>query len=346
MTKLINVNIKQLDPLITPDKIREVRPVSQVAHDVVSKARDEVKALLAGEDKRFLVIAGPCSIHDPEAAVDYAKRLKEIADKVSDKMMVVMRVYFEKPRTTIGWKGLINDPDLDGTCDVSKGLHIARDLLSEINELGMPCGTEVLDPVSPQYVSDFVSWASIGARTTESQTHREMASGLSMPIGYKNSTDGSLDVAVAAMQASQNPHSFIGLNHEGFSSICRTKGNPWGHLILRGGKAAPNYHPESILQAVKALQSKGLTDRIMVDCSHANSGKQHDKQEVVFKNVIDQRLDGNDNILGVMLESNINEGNQPINSDISKLKYGVSVTDECMGWKKTVELLEYAYQQL
>jgi len=346
MRQLINVNIDAVDSLVSPERLYERIPVTEKAQATVRQARTDIQNMINGTDNRCLLVVGPCSIHDTKAAMDYARRLSDIQQKVSAKLMIVMRVYFEKPRTTIGWKGLINDPDMDGSCRVSKGLEIARELLRDINELGLPVGTEMLDPISPQYTSDLVSWASIGARTTESQTHREMASGLSMPVGFKNSTDGSLDVAVAAMQASKNPHTFIGLNHKGNVGVFRTKGNPYGHVILRGGKKSSNYHPENIKQAVDDLTNNNLFDRVMVDCSHANSGKKHEKQGEVLKNVIHQITKGNRHILGLMLESNLNEGSQKITDNMADLAYGVSVTDECIGWDRTVELIDYAYNAL
>ena len=341
-----NVNIDAIVPLISPRELKDELPMTDEAYRTVYDGRVTLQRILSGEDKRFLMIVGPCSIHDPNAALDYAQRLKELRDRYIDRIYIVMRVYFEKPRTTIGWKGLINDPDMDGSCDMTKGLKLARQLLLKINGLGLPAATEVLDPISPQYMSGLMSWASIGARTTESQTHREMASGLSMPVGFKNSTDGSVDVALAAMEAAKHPHSFIGIDQDGHTCIVRTKGNPWGHVILRGGHSAPNYHPENIQSAVKALKSKSLIDRVMVDCSHANSGKKQENQEHVLNTVIQQILDGNTNILGAMLESHLHSGSQSIPKDLSQLKYGISVTDECMGFSETERVIGDAYSLL
>jgi 3-deoxy-7-phosphoheptulonate synthase len=341
-----NVNIDALDSLISPYELKEEFPMTDEAHRTVVEGRTTLQRIMAGKDPRFLMIVGPCSIHDPNAALDYAQRLRGLRDQYRDRLYILMRVYFEKPRTTIGWKGLINDPDMDGTCDMTKGLKLSRQLLLKINELGIPVANEMLDPISPQYMSGLVSWASIGARTTESQTHREMASGLSMPVGFKNSTDGSVDVALSAMQAAQHPHSFIGIDQDGHTCIVRTKGNPWGHVILRGGHQAPNYHPENIKHAVTALQAKKLLDRVMVDCSHANSEKKQENQEIVLKSVIDQVVNGNTHILGAMIESNIYEGSQSIPKDLNLLKYGVSVTDACMGWDATATLIKEAWTML
>lgn len=346
VTQLYNINIDTVTPLISPLDLRHEIPVSKKAKDTVFASRDALCNILEGIDKRFIVIVGPCSIHDPNAALDYAHRLTELNTKYNDRLMIIMRVYFEKPRTTIGWKGLINDPDLDGSCRVEKGLRLARQLMIKVNELGLPIATEVLDPISPQYISALISWASIGARTTESQTHREMASGLSMPVGFKNSTDGSVDVALSAMHAAKNPHSFIGIDPEGHAAVVRTNGNPRGHVILRGGSDAPNYHPERIKEAVDALTAQSLFDRILVDCSHANSGKKQENQEKVIHSVTEQVKAGNHHIMGVMIESNLVEGNQPIPDDISTLKYGVSVTDECIGWETTERVIQRIYDSI
>ncbi len=341
-----NVNIDALTPLISPRQLKDELPMTDEAYHTVYDGRVTLQKILSGADTRFLMIVGPCSIHDPNAALEYAQRLKELRDRYLDRIYIVMRVYFEKPRTTVGWKGLINDPDMDGSCDMTKGLKLARQLLLKINALGLPAATEVLDPISPQYMSGLMSWASIGARTTESQTHREMASGLSMPVGFKNSTDGSVDVALAAMQSAKHPHSFIGIDQDGHTCIVRTKGNPWGHVILRGGHDAPNYHPENIQSAVKALHVKSLIDRVMVDCSHANSGKKQENQEFVLDSVVQQILAGNTHILGAMFESNIHAGSQSIPKDVSQLKYGVSVTDECMGFSETARVIDATYLKL
>ena len=346
MHNLHNLNIDELFPLISPQDLKDSLPVSEKAGETVFESRQTLRNLLLREDDRFLVIVGPCSIHDVDSAMEYAKRLLQLKSELSDRLFIVMRVYFEKPRTTIGWKGLINDPDLDGSCDMNKGLSMARKLLLDINSLGLPIATEVLDPISPQYLSGLLTWASVGARTTESQTHREMASGLSMPIGFKNNTDGSMEVAVHAMQSAYQPHNFIGINQDGRTCIVRTKGNHDCHIILRGGSKSTNYSPEHIEEAVKMLEKRELCQRVLVDCSHANSGKKFERQEIVLENVVDQVVSGNKNILGVMLESNLHEGNQSIPADLSQLKYGVSVTDACIGWESTEKLLKEVYQRL
>lgn len=290
----------------------------------------------------MLIVVGPCSIHDEAAAMEYARRLTAVAQRVSDRILVVMRVYFEKPRTTIGWKGLINDPHLDGSFDVSAGIHKAREILLRINEMGMPCATEMLDPITPQYTADLVTWASLGARTTESQTHRQMASGLSMPVGFKNGTDGNLQVAIDAMEAARHPHAFLGIDADGQTCIVNTTGNPDGQLILRGGRSGPNYGPEHIAEARAMLVKRNLEPHILVDCSHANSNKDYRNQPAVMRNVVQQRIDGNHDILGLMIESNLNEGSQPLGADPKALKYGVSITDSCIGWEQTESLLEEA----
>ena len=346
MSDLHNLNIDELIPLVSPRELKDSIPVSDKAYETVSETREAIHKLLTREDDRFLVIIGPCSIHDPSAALEYARQLVELREDLGDRLLIVMRVYFEKPRTTVGWKGLINDPNLDGSCDMNKGLDVARQLFLDINELGMPVATEMLDPISPQYVSGLVSWASIGARTTESQTHREMASGLSMPVGFKNNTDGSIEVAIHAMQSSFQPHSFIGINQDGKTCVVRTKGNRDSHIILRGGSKSTNYSPEHIGQATSLLQEKDLCQCVLVDCSHANSGKKFEQQEVVLSNVVDQVVNGNKNILGVMIESNLEEGNQKFPSDLTELKYGVSVTDECIGWATTEKILRDTYNRL
>jgi 3-deoxy-7-phosphoheptulonate synthase len=290
-------------------------------------------------------VVGPCSIHDTKSALEYAKRLAALAPEVADQFVLVMRVYFEKPRTTIGWKGLINDPHLDGSYDVETGLHLARRLLLDVSELGMPSATEFLDPVVPQYIADLVTWAAIGARTTESQTHREMASGLSMPVGFKNGTDGSLQIAFDAMHSARHPHHFLGIDQDGFTSVVRTMGNPDGHVVLRGGRARTNFDAASIADAAAQLKKAGLPDGLMVDCSHANSLKQHAKQEEVWQNLISQRVEGCDPLIGVMLESHLHEGNQAP-AQLSSLKYGVSITDACLSWEVTERMLRHGAERL
>lgn len=326
--------------------MREEFPITEKVAESVAKARATVEAILDQRDSRLLVVIGPCSIHDPKAALEYAQRLVRLHEEFSDRMYILMRVYFEKPRTTVGWKGLINDPHLDGSCDIDAGLKAARKLLLEINELGMPAATELLDGITPQYIADLVSWTAIGARTTESQTHREMASGLSMPVGFKNGTDGSLQVAMDAMMASSHPHSFLGIDEDGMTSLVQTTGNRSTHVVLRGGRARTNYDASSIAEAVALLKKAGLRPDLMVDCSHANSEKQHMKQEAVWQSVIRQRAEGNRNLTGVMVESNLYDGSQPFPKPVSELKYGVSITDACIGWELTESILRWGHEQL
>jgi 3-deoxy-7-phosphoheptulonate synthase len=313
--------------------------MSEPANQTVVSGRESVQNILRQTDPWLLVIVGPCSIHDTQGALDYARRLSQLRAELADVFCILMRVYFEKPRTTIGWKGLVNDPHLDGTYDIATGLRRARSLLLAITELGLPTATEFLDPIVPQYLADLVSWAAIGARTTESQTHREMASGLSMPVGFKNGTDGTLQTAIDAMGAARHPHSFLGIDQDGVTSIVRTRGNPDGHLVLRGGRAKGNYDPQSISDAEASLRKAGLPAVLMVDCSHANSGKQHARQEEVWHNVLHQRAAGNVALTGLMVESYLLEGSQPIPKDRASLHYGVSITDACVGWETTERML-------
>jgi 3-deoxy-7-phosphoheptulonate synthase len=294
----------------------------------------------------LLVVVGPCSIHHPRSAIEYATRLAALRDELARELCLVMRVYFEKPRTTIGWKGLINDPNLNGTYDIETGLKLARELLLRINTLGLPAATEFLDPIIPQYIAELISWAAIGARTTESQTHRELASGLSMAVGFKNGTDGSLQTAVDATCASRQPHNFLGIDQDGVTSIIRTTGNPVGHVVLRGGRSRPNYDAASLREAESQLRQAGLPPVLMVDCSHANSGKQHSRQELVWRSVIEQRAAGNRSLIGAMLESFLSEGNQPFPKEPAQLRYGVSITDACLGWDATERILRWGSQQL
>jgi 3-deoxy-7-phosphoheptulonate synthase len=316
-----------------------------VAAHVIAR-REEVCRILSGEDSRLLVVVGPCSIHDPASCLEYAGRLKELSVEVADRMQLVMRVYFEKPRTTVGWKGLINDPHLNDTFDIEAGLRRARKLLLEVNELGVPAATEMLEPITPQYIADLLTLASIGARTTESPTHRQMASGLSMPVGFKNGTDGELQIAIDAMQAARHPHAFVGINEQGSTSIVQTSGNPWGHLILRGGRSGTNYSSDQLRQARERLSAVGLSPRVLVDCSHANSNKDFRKQSIAWQDVIHQRVQGEEAAIGLMLESHLHEGTQKLDKDPSKLKYGVSITDGCIGWEETRELILSAHEQL
>ena len=320
--------------------------MDEAANSVVVNGRGAVQRILRGEDHRLLVVVGPCSIHDPKSALEYAVRLRGIREEVADQLQLVMRVYFEKPRTTIGWKGLINDPHLDGSYDVDTGIRTARKLLLEINALGLPAATEFLDPIVPQFIADLVTWAAIGARTTESQTHREMASGLSMPVGFKNGTDGSLQTAVDAMLSSRHPHHFLGIDQDGAVSVVRTTGNLDGHVVLRGGRGLTNFDPASIAAAAAQLRKAGLPEGLMVDCSHANSSKQHAKQEEVWQSLITQRIAGTDPLIGVMLESHLHEGSQPIPKDLAELKYGVSLTDACLSWEATERMLLDGAQRL
>jgi 3-deoxy-7-phosphoheptulonate synthase len=331
--------------LLAPRELKGALPLSDTAAATVVGGRQTVQRILRGEDRRLLVVVGPCSIHDPNAAMDYAKRLAALAADVRDQLFLVMRVYFEKPRTTIGWKGLINDPHLDGSYDVDTGLRLGRRLLLAVNELGLPTATEFLDPVVPQYLADLVSWAAIGARTTESQTHREMASGLSMPVGFKNGTDGSLQTALDAMTSARHSHHFLGIDQDGFTSVVQTTGNADGHVVLRGGRLRTNYDAASIADAAAQLHAAKLPAGLMVDCSHANSGKQHAKQEEVWLNLIAQRAEGCEPLIGVMLESHLFEGSQPLKKP-AELKYGVSITDACLGWDVTERMLRHGAEVL
>ena len=310
--KLTNLRVREVRPLISPAKLREEIPVGATAEKTVRESRAEVEEVLLGKDARPLIILGPCSIHDRKAALEYAERILRMRKELGEKLLLVMRVYFEKPRTTVGWKGLINDPYLDGSLDLEAGLKAGRRLLAEINEMGVPAGTEFLDPIVPQYLADLVTWAAIGARTTESQTHREMASGLSMPVGFKNGTDGSLQVAVDAMLSAQAAHAFVGIDAQVATSVIRTMGNRSTHLVLRGGRDRTNFDPASLTSARESLKKYGLPERLMVDCSHANSGKEPTKQETAWKSVIEQKKSGTPGILGLMLESHLQEGRQDI----------------------------------
>ena len=330
-----NLNVASNDVLITPEQLKEEMPLADDAQDSVQRARNSVFSILDRKDPRIFVVVGPCSIHDTEAAMDYAHRLKELAEKVKNTLYIVMRVYFEKPRTSIGWKGLINDPYLDDSFKIEEGLRKGRKLLLDIVELGLPTSTEALDPISPQYLQDLIAWSAIGARTTESQTHREMSSGLSSAVGFKNGTDGGLTVAVNAMQSVSSPHRFLGINSRGQVSVVTTKGNPYAHVVLRGGSNGPNYNSVNVAQCEKALSDGGVSKNIMIDCSHANSSKNPDVQPLVLNDVTDQILKGNESIIGIMLESFINAGNQSIPDDLGNLEYGVSVTDACIDWETT-----------
>ncbi|MGX3066142.1 3-deoxy-7-phosphoheptulonate synthase [Ursidibacter arcticus] len=340
-----NVNIIDEKLLLTPKMLKEEFPLSEELKQQIEKSRKIVSDILHKRDKRQLIVIGPCSIHDPISALEYAKKLKILADKVSDKLYIVMRVYFEKPRTTVGWKGLINDPNLNGTFDIEKGLRVARKLLLDIAELGLPLATEALDPITPQYLADLFSWSAIGARTTESQTHREMASGLSMAVGFKNGTDGNLAVAINAMQASAQGHSFLGISQTGQVTILHTKGNPDGHVILRGGKT-PNFESQYVQECEQALRKVNLPEAIMIDCSHGNSNKDYRRQAIVAENVLQQLLNGNKSIIGLMLESHLFAGNQSSEQPFEQMQYGVSITDACIDWQTTETLLTHFAEQL
>jgi 3-deoxy-7-phosphoheptulonate synthase len=346
-TRLIeDLNVQGFSRLDSPAKIKQLFSASQELRDEVWKQRHALQHILAKQDKRLLVISGPCSIHDPAAALEYAEKLNRLRQELQDRLFIVMRVYFEKPRTTIGWKGLIYDPDLDGSANIAEGLKIARKLLVEITRMGLPAATEFLDPFVPQYIDDLITWAAIGARTTESQTHRQMASGLSMPVGFKNGTDGSLQVALDAMSSARHSHNFLGIDAEGYIANVRTHGNPWGHIVLRGGSKRTNYDAESIGQTQAMLNEAKLPPVVLVDCSHANSGKIPARQEDVWNSVLQQRLAGNDGLIGLMLESNLREGTQKIPADKARLQYGVSVTDACMDWETTERLLRGGFESL
>ncbi len=346
MVQTNNLNVLDVTPIIAPQDLKQVFPLPLSKASFVNESRNTIKAILNGTDKRLLAVVGPCSIHDPAAALEYAQRLGKLAEQLQDQIYIIMRVYFEKPRTTVGWKGLINDPDMDGSHQISKGLGVARQLFCAINDMHLPIACEMLDPITPQYLSDIISWGAIGARTTESQTHREMASGLSFPVGFKNGTDGGLKIATDAMAAACREHSFLGINYAGRSSIVHTAGNPNVHIVLRGGDDSPNYDSEAVSKAADLLAKNNLPSAIMVDCSHANSYKDHNRQGEVLENIVDQLIAGSTSITGVMIESNLNAGNQSITENLDELKYGVSITDKCVDWDTTVDMLTKAHQRL
>ncbi|WP_305816105.1 3-deoxy-7-phosphoheptulonate synthase [Photobacterium leiognathi] len=343
--QLNNVHIEDESVLITPSKLKQNLPVSEQALSFVEQSRETIADIIHKRDHRLLVVCGPCSIHDVEQAKAYGQKLKQLAEELSDQLYIVMRVYFEKPRTTVGWKGLINDPHIDGSFAVEEGLHIGRQLLVDLVEEGIPLATEALDPISPQYLGDLFSWAAIGARTTESQTHREMASGLSMPVGFKNGTDGSLATAINAMQAAASGHKFMGINPEGQVALLNTQGNPDGHVILRGGKQT-NYDSVSVRECENEMVASGLSPALMVDCSHANSRKDYRRQPLVAEDVIHQIREGNKSIIGLMIESHLNEGNQSADLPRDEMKHGVSITDACISWETTEQLLRQAHKEL
>ena len=343
--KLDNVNIDNQEILITPEELKRQLPATEEIKQSISQSRELVRSIIDGADKRLLLVVGPCSIHNPQEAIDYATKLKALSESLNDKLFIVMRAYFEKPRSTVGWKGLINDPHLDDSFKIAEGLAMARKLLLEISTLGLPLANEALDPITPQYLQELFSWTAIGARTSESQTHREMASGLSCPVGFKNGTDGSLDVALNALQSVKSPHRFLGISPDGKVSIVTTKGNAHAHVVLRGGTNGPNYYPENIAACEEELENIEATQAIMVDCSHANSNKDHTKQGSVLEAVAEQISLGNKSIRGVMLESNLNPGNQKVDSS-QALQYGVSITDACIGWEETERLLRDFHKAL
>ncbi len=332
-------NVSAVVPLVPPRAVKAKLPVGPAEGELIAATRAAIRDVLHGRDRRRLVVVvGPCSIHDPDAACDYARRLAEVARATRESLVIVMRTYFEKPRTTVGWKGLINDPHLDGSCAIAEGLELARRVLLDVSRLGVPCGGELLDPITPQYVADLLAWAAIGARTTESQTHREMASGLSMPVGFKNGTDGGLQVAVDAMVSARHPHTFLGIDVDGVTSAIRTQGNPDRHVVLRGGRGQANYHPADVARAAALVASEGVARPVMVDCSHGNSGKDPTRQLRVCREALEQVRGGQEGLMGLLLESNLVAGRQDWKPDVP-LAYGVSITDACLGWEETREVL-------
>ena len=343
---LQDVHVRETVPLVSPRYLKQEENVTDAAVQTVIEGREAVKRIISGTDPRLIVVVGPCSIHDQVAGLEYARKLKTLSERVADKLLLIMRVYFEKPRTTVGWKGLINDPHLNDTFDIQTGIRIARRILLEVANMGLPAATELLEPITPQYIADLITLTAIGARTTESPTHRQMSSGLSMPVGFKNGTDGSLQVAIDAMLSAKSAHSFLGIDNEGKTCIVNTKGNPWGFLVLRGGRSGPNFDTASLAEAVERLAGAKLPPRLMVDCSHANSNKDYRLQCVAWNDCVAQRIAGNQNIVGLMLESNLNPGNQPLPSELSQLQYGVSITDGCIGWDETERLILSAHEQL
>ncbi|MEB3336597.1 MAG: 3-deoxy-7-phosphoheptulonate synthase [Leptolyngbyaceae bacterium] len=339
MRQTYDLHVVETCPLLNPALIHRELPITDAVATLVAETRDRIRNILQGADRRLLVIVGPCSIHDVNAAYEYGQKLLKLRTELADQLEIVMRGYFEKPRTNIGWKGLVNDPHLDGSYDINTGLRLARKLLLDLAQLGLPVATELLDPIIPQYLADIISWTAIGARTTESQTHREMASGLSMPVGFKNGTDGSLHAAVNAMVAARSPHHFLGINFHGLASIVTTTGNPDSHIVLRGGKNSPNYDATSVTKAATELACHKLNQRVMIDCSHGNSEKDYTRQAIVLQDVAQQIQAGSSSIMGVMIESHLVAGNQPIPEDLSKLTYGQSITDACVNLETTAEML-------
>ncbi len=344
--KIFDTNIENYHVLLTPQEVKSKLPLTSSAEANVLKHRQELRDILDFRERRKFIVIGPCSIHNTELALEYSRKLKKLQDRVEEKLLLIMRVYFEKPRTTVGWKGLINDPDMDDSFCIEKGILTARELLLKINELGLSAGTEALDPIIPQYISELIAWSAIGARTAESQTHREMSSGLSMPVGFKNGTDGNIQVALNALHSAKNPHHFLGLNQQGQVSIVQTKGNDYGHIILRGGGGKPNCDRENVKATEEQLKKADLPPRIVIDCSHGNSNKDYKLQGGVLEDVVQQIVEGNTSIVGMMLESNINEGNQKIPANLADLKHGVSVTDACIGWEETERIILAAHEKL
>ncbi|MEX2382027.1 MAG: 3-deoxy-7-phosphoheptulonate synthase [Opitutales bacterium] len=344
--KVTDINVKETRLLPTPVQLIQKIPRSKKQESFVAESREEIHRIIFGDDKRLLFVVGPCSIHDVKTGIDYAKRLARLADEVSDRLLLVMRVYFEKPRTTVGWKGLIMDPHLDDSCDIPGGLDLARNFLGDIIDLGLPTATELLDPITPQYIADLISWSAVGARTTESQTHRQMASGLSMPLGFKNGTDGNVATAINAIRAASQSQTFLGINHDGLASAVTTRGNPNCHLILRGGGGKSNYDAASVARCEAALKKAGLPSAIMIDCSHGNSGKDPENQPLVVADLLRQIEEGNTSIIGCMLESNLSAGSQPFPQPSKDLAYGVSITDGCIDWETTESLIRHTHKSL
>ena len=345
MKKTSDLRIRFVDPLISPQELKKKFPLTEDSAATVVESREVIKRILARQEERLLAVVGPCSIHDYKAAIDYARRLHALNERIKDRVYILMRVYFEKPRTTIGWRGMIVDPHLDGSYRISEGLTLARQLLLEITGMGLPAATEMLDPIVPQYVDDLIGWAAIGARTTESQTHRNMVSGLSMPVGFKNGTDGNLQIAIDAMASARHPHHFIGIDQEGKTSVLGTTGNTDTHIILRGSRTTGNYRKPEIVYTGELLKEAGFLPAIMVDCSHGNSDKRAERQEEVLRSLLESRASGCREVIGFMMESNLSGGRQDIPRDLGRLKYGVSITDPCLSWEKTEKLLLYAYEQ-
>ncbi len=341
-----NCRVNKLSPLTAPQTIKKELPIDEKSIQTVLKGRKSIQNILEKKDSRLMMIVGPCSIHNPEEVLEYAQRLNQLRQELEDRIFVVMRVYFEKPRTSIGWKGLINDPFMDGSHDIETGLRTARSLLLKLTDMGMPTATEFLDPIVPQYLDDLIVWAAIGARTTESQTHREMASGLSMPVGFKNGTDGDLNIAINAIKSAKHSHHFLGIDQDGQTCKVFSSGNSWGHIVLRGGRNYTNYDDESVQDAINQLALNQLTTSVIVDCSHGNSAKNHKRQEIVWRSVIEQRLAANNSLVGMMLESYIREGKQSVSKNTKDLQYGLSVTDACIGWQQTAKILRQTYVAL